>query len=173
MGLAENPEASIEIFDPKRHVRDAFSCGIDSLDEYFRLRARQDRDKYAAAIFVLTEGQNIVGYYTLSAYTINPGELPAALSKKLPRYSHLPATLIGRLAVDRQHQRRGFGEQLLLDALRRSLENTSEIGSVAVIVEAENEQAKTFYRSYGFLEFPGTPSKLFLPMQTIRELFRR
>lgn len=166
-------ERRVETFDAKRHVRHAFSSGIQSLDEYFRSRARQDRDKYAAAVFVLAEGESVIGYYALSAYTVNLGGLPAALARKLPRYPYLPATLIGRLAVDKHHHGKGFGEELLLDALRRSLESTSEIGSVAVIVEAENERAVMFYQSYGFLAFPGTPNKLFLPMQTIRELFKR
>ncbi len=172
--MAENTSGrSIEIFDAKRHVRDTFSCGVKSLDEYFRSRARQDKDKYAAAIFVMAEGATVIGYYTLSAYAIHPGDLPDAIVRKLPRYPNLPATLIGRLAVDKQHQRKGLGEELLVDALKRSLENTSEIGSVAVVVEAENIHAIQFYQTYGFIQFPGTPNKLFLPMQTIRETFKR
>lgn len=121
----------------------------------------------------MAEGAAVIGYYTLSAYTINSGDLPDTVGKKLPRYPNLPATLIGRLAVDEQYQGKGFGEELLVDALKRSLENTSEIGSVAVIVEAENERAVKFYQAYGFIQFPGTLNKLFLPMQTIREAFKK
>jgi ribosomal protein S18 acetylase RimI-like enzyme len=172
--LADNTsERRIEILDAKRHVRDTFSCGIASLDEYFRSRARQDTDKYAAAVFVMAECATVTGYYTLTAYAINAGDLPDAIVRKLPRYPNLPATLIGRLAVDRQYQRKGIGEELLVDALKRSLENTSRIGSVAVVVEAGNEHAKKFYQAYGFIQFPGSPNKLSVPMRTIRDTLKK
>lgn len=157
----------------KRHDRESFACGVESLDQYFRSRARQDRDKYAAAVFVMAEGPGVIGYYTLSSYTINPGELPDELACKLPRYPNLPATLIGRLAVDRRYQRKGFGEELLLDALRRCFASTSEVGSLAVVVEAENAEAIQFYQSYGFIRFPDHGDKLFLLMATIRAMFEK
>jgi GNAT superfamily N-acetyltransferase len=166
-------ERTIEVLDVTRHARDTFSCGVESLDRYFRSRARQDRDKCAAAVFVMADGPTVIGYYTLSAFAIHTGDLPDELRRKLPRYPTLPATLIGRLAVDKRYHKKGFGEELLPDALRRSLDNTSHIGSIAVVVEAENENAIRFYMAYGFLQFPDRPTKLFLSMQTIRDLFKK
>ncbi len=166
-------ERSIEAFDVKRHDRDSFTCGVESLDQYFRSRARQDRDKYAAAVFVMAEGPSVIGYYTLSSYTINPGELPDELVRKVPRYPHLPATLIGRLAVDERYHRKGFGDELLLDALKRCFAATAEDGSLAVVVEAENKNAIQFYQSYGFIQFPDHEDKLFLLMPTIRAMFEQ
>jgi len=119
----------------------------------------------------MAEGRRVIGYYTLSSYTINPGELPDEVARKLPRYPNLPATLIGRLAVDAQYHGKGFGGELLLDALKRCFATTSEVGSLAVVVEAENEKAIQFYQSYGFIRFPDHGDKLFLPMPTIRALF--
>jgi len=172
--LADNTfERSIEAFDGKRHDRDSFCCGVESLDRYFRSRARQDRDKYAAAVFGMAEGPRVIGYYTLSSYTIIPGELPNELVRGLPRYPNLPATLIGRLAVDTRYHRKGFGEELLLDALKRCLAATSEVGSLAVVVEAENKNALQFYQSYGFIPFPGHEGKLFLLMPTIRVMIEK
>jgi ribosomal protein S18 acetylase RimI-like enzyme len=165
------PDRRIEQFDAKRHAREDFSCGVESLDTYLRARARQDREKHAAAIFVLAEASTVIGYYTLSAYTIHPGELPAEVVRKLPRYPNLPATLIGRLAVDSRHQGQGLGERLLMDALKRALGSASQVASLAVVVEAENETAEAWYKSYGFLQFPDHPAKLFLPMKTIQKLF--
>jgi ribosomal protein S18 acetylase RimI-like enzyme len=74
------------------------------------------------------------------------------------------------LGLIARYHKQGFGEELLLDALRRSLASTFEVGSLAVVVEAEHETAVEFYRSYGFIQFPDRPDKLFLPMQTIRRL---
>jgi ribosomal protein S18 acetylase RimI-like enzyme len=164
-------ERRIEPFDAKRHLRDDFSCGIESLDAYLRSRARQDKEKHAAAVFVMAEGPAVIAYYTLSAYAIHPGELPEELVRKLPRYPSLPATLIGRLAVDLRYQRQGVGEELLMDALKRALGSTSQVASLAVVVEAENERAAKWYSGYGFLRFPDHPDKLFLPMKTIQKLF--
>jgi GNAT superfamily N-acetyltransferase len=143
------------------------------LDRYFRHQAIQDLRKKAAAVFVLINEpeDSVLGYYTLSSFTIDAGELPDEISKRLPRYSALPATLIGRLAVDGGHQGRGIGEFLLLDALRRSWENTRTVGSVAVLVDAIDEKACCFYRRYDFIPFRNAKNRLFLPMASINELF--
>jgi GNAT superfamily N-acetyltransferase len=120
----------------------------------------------------MAEGPTVIGYCTLSAYTVHPGELPEHLIRKLPWYPILPATLIGRLAVDERYRRKGYGEEFLIDALKRILAATSAVGSIDVIVDAENENAIEFYRSYGFLPFPDRPNKLFLAMQTVQALFQ-
>ena len=160
----------VEPFDKARHERKDFSCGVDSLDQFFRTRSSQDSRKTLTAVFVLAAGSTVLGYYTLSAYTIEPGELPEDVARKFPSYPKLPATLIGRLAVDRRYQGQGLGEVLLMDALRLALSNTATVGSIAVVVEAENEKAQSFYLSYGFISFPNQPGKLFLPMRTIKHL---
>jgi GNAT superfamily N-acetyltransferase len=173
-GLSSDPLARvIEPFDERRHAREDFSCGVESLDRYLRMRARQERDRFVATVFALAEGTSILGYYTLSSYAIDPGELPAEVARRLPRYPRLPATLIGRLAVDLRHRGKGYGEALLVDALTRSFEASAEVGSLAVVVEAENEGAVGFYRSYGFVDFPDHPDRLFLPMATVRSLVRK
>jgi hypothetical protein len=49
--------------------------------------------------------------------------------------------------------------------------NNREIGSLAVIVDAKDEAARRFYARYGFLSFPDTPNRMYLPMKTIGRLF--
>ncbi len=85
------------------HDRTRFRCGVRELDDYLRRRAGQDVRRRAAAVFVLSpadEPNRVAGYYTLSAASIVLGDLPQDVAKKLPRYPHIPATLIGRLARD-------------------------------------------------------------------------
>ncbi|MEA3238218.1 MAG: GNAT family N-acetyltransferase, partial [Candidatus Bipolaricaulota bacterium] len=72
---------------------------------------------------------------------------------------------------DRTYRGRGLGEFLLMDALHRSLKQTGEIASFAVVVDAVNEDARTFYLHFGFLPFPDREDRLFLPMKTIEKLF--
>ena len=90
-----------------------------------------------------------IGHYTLAATGIALAELPEALAKRLPRYPVLPATLMGRLAVDALHRRQGHGELMLFDAFSRALRN--EIASYAFVVDAKDDHAAQFYRRYRFL----------------------
>ncbi|KYC36890.1 GCN5 family acetyltransferase [Scytonema hofmannii PCC 7110] len=162
---------TIELLDTKKHNRALFSCGNDSLDDYIRKRASQDLKKKVAAVFVLINApsNDIVAYYTLSVYTLEIKEVDETLAKGLPRYPLLPSTLLGRLAVDRTCQGQGIGELVLFDALKRSLEATEQVASVAVVVEAIDENAVRFYQKYGFRQFKEHLFKLYLPMKSIAE----
>ncbi|MDQ6736052.1 MAG: GNAT family N-acetyltransferase [Nitrospirota bacterium] len=158
----------------KVHEHAHFSCGHESLDRYLKQQASQDARRLVAAPFVLVEGDNrktIVGYYTLSSFGIDLGDLPLTITKKLPDYPMVPVTLLGRLAVDRLHTGKGRGEFLLVDALNRAFKQTPIIGSIAVVVEAIDEHAGNFYRHFGFIPFPTKPGHLFLPMKSVAALF--
>ena len=152
------------------HDRSSFASGIEPLDRYFRSQASQDARKHIAAPFVLVlPDGTIAGYYTLSSTAVKLSEFPAEAARRLPRYPLVPATLLGRLAVDKRLQGRGYGRFLLADALFRALR--SEIASFAVIVEAKDDAARRFYERESFLPFPETPMKLFRPMADIEKLF--
>lgn len=157
----------------KSHQRKSFDCGHENLNRYLREQARQDAEKRVAAPFVLTQpgDPKVLGFYTLSSSIIPVDELPPDLMKRLPRYGQLPVTLLGRLAVDRSAGGQGVGEFLLIDALRRSLEAAQQIAAMAVIVDAKNERAESFYRHFDFQPFQQTPLRLFLPMAQIAKLF--
>lgn len=156
----------------KVHDRSAFDCGNHALNRYLQQQARQDAQRHVAATFVLLDDDGIVrGFYSLSASLIALPEIPAALSRKLPRYDHLPVTLLGRLAVDQTISGQGAGQFLLADALRRSLESAQQVGAIAVIVDAKDAEAERFYKYFNFLPFQQTPLRLFLPMQQIADLF--
>lgn len=157
----------------KGHDRSAFDCGNDDLNRYLKQQARQDADRHVAAPFVLLEPGTLVirGYYTLSASLIAVEELPESMLKKLPRYGRLPVTLLGRLAIDRAAKGQGAGEFLLVDALRRSLEGAQHIGAMAVVVDAKDAQAESFYKHFNFLPYQLSPLRLFLPMDQIASLF--
>ena len=152
------------------HDRSEFESGVEPLDRYFRRQAGQDARKNMAAAFVLLLADGTIGgYCTLSSTAVLLDELPAQAVRKLPRYPLVPATLLGRLAVDRHQQGKGFGRFLLADALYRAAR--SEIASFAMIVDAKDENACRFYQRESFLPFPNQPMKLFRPMADIRSLF--
>lgn len=157
----------------KRHNRELFDCGNEPLNRYLKQQARQDLEKRVAAPFVLVEPTTSIvrGYYTLSASIISLDDLPESQKKKLPRYGQLPVTLIGRLARDKSINFKGVGEFLLMDALRRSHEHAAQIAAMAVVVDAKDEAAESFYRHFNFLPFQQTPRRLFLPMHQMATLF--
>ncbi len=158
----------------RKHDRRAFSCGNETLDKYLREQASQDVRKRVATIFVMTgtNGDTVTGYYSLASGSVDIGEWPEALKKKLPLYPVVPVTLLGRLALDKKHHGKGLGEYLLMDALWRASTVAKEIASVAVIVDAIDDKARRFYEHYGFRAFPKQANRLFLHMQTIQEIFK-
>lgn len=155
------------------HDRAAFSCGVSALERYLRTQARQDMTRRVAAVFVLVGDSPgvIAGYYTLAATGVLLGELPADVARRLPRYPLVPATLLGRLAVDDRYRGCGYGEFLLMDAMQRSWHHSADIASVALIVDAKDGAAGRFYERYGFVAFPTMRGRLFLPMATIERMF--
>lgn len=171
-GKKEAPRYRVEALG-KQHDRSQFSCGSELLDQYLRAQAGQDARKHVAAPFVLCEGEGntVLGYYTLSGISVDIGAWPENVVKKLPRYPVLPATLLGRLAIDRQLQGKGAGEYLLMDALHRSLQTAHQVAALAVIVDAKDARAVAFYRHYEFTPFEDQPARLFLPMGVIEKLF--
>ena len=155
------------------HDRASFFSGIPELDDYLHHRASQDAKRKVAAPFVLVnETRRILGYYTLSAYSVRVTELPPDIARKLPKYSLIPATLLGRLAVSRDHQGRKLGSLLLMDALHRSWKTSAQVASIGVVAEAIDEAAKRFYLHHEFIPLPEYSRKLFLAMRTIQRAFR-
>ena len=156
----------------EKHDRASFSCGVEALDRYLQKQAGQDIAKKVAVVFVITpDGEQIGGFYTLSAHVVKLSDLPENVAKKLPRYPDVPATLLGRLAVSKDYQGQGIGDLLLVDAFRRALANAREIASAVILVDAKDDRARRFYLRHGFIPLPSQPNRLFYPLKTIEKLF--
>jgi GNAT superfamily N-acetyltransferase len=154
-----------------QHDRKSFGSGVEPLDRYFWSQAGQEARKNIAAPFVLVLPDGTLGgYYTLSATAVRLSELPPDIARRLPRYPLLPATLLGRLAVDRRYRGKGYGRFGLADALFRAAR--AEIASFAVVVDAKDNAARRFYERESFLPFPDQAMRLFRPMADIADLFK-
>jgi GNAT superfamily N-acetyltransferase len=157
-----------------KHDRATFSCGVTALDDWFRLRAGQDEKRNAARVFVAIDDQlGIVGFYSLSSFTLAVADLPPEQAKRLPRYDVIPAALIGRLARDERVRGEGVGDVLLADAVRRVIGAARSLAVFAIVVEATDEKAATFYRDFGFAPFPSRPLRLFMPASEAAEAVSR
>jgi GNAT superfamily N-acetyltransferase len=168
------PDLRIEALAP-HHDREAFSCGVDSLDRYLRTQAGQDVRRRANGVFILVAAEaveTVLGYYTLCATSLPQGDVPAAARKRVPRYPVVSATLLGCLAVTLTRQGEGLGSLLLADAVQRAYASAETIGSSMVVVDSLNVRAAAFYESFGFQPLPESP-RLVLPMSSIEELRAR
>jgi len=108
-----------------------------------------------------------VGYYSLSAGSVEKSSVPERVGKGIPRHP-VPVVLLARLAVDHQFQRGGIGKGLLRDALQRALSAADVIGIRAVLVHAKDEKAAAFYRKFGFESSPTDLLHLMLLMKDLR-----
>lgn len=152
------------------HNKKAFTCGQPLLDRYIQTQAGQDVKRKLANCFVLSDDQDtILGFYTLSNDSIPRDYIPSSIPYTIP-YPSVPVTLLGRLAVDSRYKGQGLGKLLLFDALKRSYDvSVTSLGSVAVIVDAIDEAAATFYEQYGFTRLAN--GRMFLPMHQIAKAF--
>jgi GNAT superfamily N-acetyltransferase len=161
-------------FEPlgKHHDRAAFSCGDEALDHYLQRQARQDMAKNVAQVFVLVHRptMQLAGFYTLSAFSVRATELPEDVARQLPRYPLIPATILGRLAIDQRYRGQGLGGVLLLNALRRARDASQLVASIAVVVDAKSDEARSFYEHYQFRRFISDEHRLFLPIGVIQSL---
>jgi GNAT superfamily N-acetyltransferase len=172
--MSSQPAFRIEPLDPAKHRREKFRCESPELTEFLQKRARKEMDARASACFVLVptaEPGRIAGFYTLSAAEVWAAALPEQLTRRLPRYPQMPATLLGRLARDEAFRGQGIGDRLMLDALARALAGSAEVGSIGVITDPKDERAESFYAEFGFK--PLTGRRLFMPMKEIVQLFQK
>ena len=155
--------------DKSKHDRKRFDCGIEALNNYLRLMANQHSVRDNTRTYVLEEESHpshIIGYYTLTMIPLDLGSLPSRLQKK---YQNIRAGgLIARLAVDTRYAGNGYGEWLLIDALKKLLSASESVGFPVVIVDAKDGSAQ-FYEKFGFRAFKDTPGKLFITISDIRE----
>lgn len=147
-----------------------FASGVHALDDYFRRHAAANDAAGVGRAYVLrrastdpAEWPAVLGFYTLSMALIESAQASEVLQQKLPKYP-LPVALIGRLAVDARVARRGLGERLLIDALRRVVDAAALIGCVGIIVDAKDEAAEAFYAKYDFttVSDEAWPHRMFL-----------
>lgn len=166
---AETSELVIEHLSAS-HDRKGFDCGVEALNSFLQTQARKEMERRSAVTYVLIDTSRpveIIGYYSVSAATVLLDAVPEEIARRLGRQPSVPTTLVGRLAVSSRYQGQGLGSRLLWNALSRSERASRDIGSVAVIVDAKNENAARFYERYGFRRFVDPPLRLYIMMTTI------
>ncbi len=155
----------------KTHDRASFDCGEPALNEFLKRHARQNHEKGAAKTFLAVsqlDGKTILGFYSLCPASLEYSRAPEIVRKGLARHG-IPVFRLGRLAVSRSVQGQGLGGQLLLAASRRCLLAATEVGGVALLIDAKNERAANWYSSFGAIPLGDAPLSLLLPLATVQD----
>lgn len=155
----------------RHHDRNGFDCGSAELNDYLRKYARQNHETGGAKTFIAVppdEPARVLGYYSISPGAIEFARVPARLTKKLGRYE-VPVFRLGRLGISRTLQGQGLGAELLLAAGVRALSVASQIGGVALAIDAKDERATGWYERFGAARLLDDPLKLILPLAVIAE----
>ena len=121
-------------------------------------------------VLVDSASPEVMGFYSLSAGSIDIALLPSDVRTKLRLNYPAPTILLSQLAVHRNVHGKGWGRILLVDAIRTAYKASLNIGAYAVAVHALDVQAKAFYEKYGFVQMPENALHLFLPMSAAAEL---
>jgi GNAT superfamily N-acetyltransferase len=155
----------------KEHKLEGFDCGRASLNDWLRRFALINQQNDSARTYVLSTEKNVLGYYSLSAGAVRREEAPTRVAKGLASHP-IGVILLARLAVDRQQHGRGWGADLIRDALLRALAAADSIGARAVLVHALDESAAAFYGKFGFEASPVDKKRLMLLMKDLRTSLR-
>jgi predicted GNAT family N-acyltransferase len=164
----QNPCAALEErkLDTEQHKRSGFACGVPELDDYLQRYASQQVSKGVSAVNELVDTRmpfEILGYYTLSAAQIDAAELSLIHQTALPKYP-VPCFRMSRLASHIDQRGKGVCRLLLACAVERCLAAKKQVAAFALIVDAKDEAAQSFYAHYGFKAFAGVPLSMYLPL---------
>ena len=152
----------------KRFDKNSFDCGSEPLNDYLKKYARQNHDSGLSRCFVAVSADDkIIGYYTLSSGQVMLESLPEEIRNRLPRYP-VPINRIGRLAIDKSMQGKGLGRELMGHAIQNIVKVSETLGTFAIVVVAKNDEAVSFYKKFGFAEFPENGKVLFIPLSAIQ-----
>jgi len=144
------PVAAPQPLGPQHDVSQ-FSSSVPALDAWLRGKAQRNEAKGGARTYVVCDGDRVAGFYSLAASAVERRRVSSRVGRGMP--DPVPVILLGQLAVDTDYRGRRLGSDLLVDAGRRALAAADVIGARAIVVQAIDERAKTFYDRFGFRPF--------------------
>jgi GNAT superfamily N-acetyltransferase len=169
--MAANAEFVIEKL-AKDHDLSRFDCGNEALNIWLKRFAWINVQNDAARVYVAHRRDRVVvGYHALTAGSVSRAEAPERIGHGLAAHP-IGVVVLGRLAVDRVLQGKGLGASLLQDSLLRVQQAAETVGIRAVLVQAIDAAARTFYLRFGFSPSPIDEMRLMLLMKDLRAFLR-
>ena len=168
----------IERFDPARHDRAGFSCGVPRLDNYLKLNAKKQQKDDMTRVYVVVEDDQvqILGYHAINIGMMNVDELPKR-PRGTPDHGELPILFLGQVAVSQSAQGQGLGSILMHHVFEKANVISEHAGCHAIVLDVMNDgdegafaKRKDWYSEFGFQSFNSEPSRMFMTIRQVREL---
>jgi GNAT superfamily N-acetyltransferase len=168
------PALVVAKFNKVLHDRSAFSCGFAPIDNFLKSSlSDQIKDGMVAAWMATAEGDGaVLGFYTLGAMAVRSDCGPAKWQRA--RVPDVPVIYIRAIAVRKDMQGKGLGTALVVDALKRCIGISDQIGAAAVVLDVKDgdnfDRRWQFYAGLGFrpLGDPENPRRVYMPMVDAR-----
>ena len=150
------PLSSIQKLAAEHDVTE-FRCKKKALQRWLQRHALKNQILGSSVAYVLHRSGHVVAYYSLAYGEVQHENCTARASHGMPEKFAVPVMVLARLAVDDKEKGRGLGKALLKDALARTVEAADIAGLRAVLVHAMDEDARNFYKHFGFEDTPVGP----------------
>lgn len=171
----------IEPLDADKHVRAAFSSGVEQVDNFLRRTAGRLMKGGTVQVFVMVDASEdpsrILGFYSLNAHCVSCGELPRRYKRFANADGSISAAFIGMVGVTQQAQGQGVGRRLLVDALNGAYNVSLRMGTAVVLLDildcgnpAAVARRQRLYEGFGFQALVSNPLRMFMPMATVAQL---
>ncbi len=126
-----------------------FDCGSVELNEFLKEKAHIYLQESLAKTILFICDKEIIGYVTICADNLRLTQHEKKMLKKMDlNVSDFPAFKVARLAVDRRHQKKGYGKYILFWAMGH-IEEVASHAARYVIVDAKAESLP-FYQRFKF-----------------------
>lgn len=175
--LTRESPLNIERWDPVRHDRSGFDCGVTRLNNFLNLSAKKQQKDDMTRVYVAVEpGSTVI----LGYHAINVGVMNVAALKKPPRgtpnHGEIPVLFLGQVAVDLNAQGLGVGSILMHHVFEKACVIAEEAGCHAILLDVMSDggedafvRRQGWYEAFGFQSFASHPARMFMTMKQVRK----
>lgn len=140
-----------------------FNCGNEKLNSFLFNKAEKFQNSLVSVTYLLEDTENTIAYYSVSndLLKISPNEsrafksllkktMPSSIVYDMLSWQSFPAVKLDMFAVDKNYQRKGIGEQMLMFIVKNFTVN-NKTGCLFITADVLNtDQAVSFYSKNKF-----------------------
>lgn len=176
--LTDKAPLNIESWNPERHDRSGFDCGVERLNNFLNLSAKKQQKDDMTRVYVAVEPgkSTILGYHAINVGTMNVAEL-AKPPRGTPSHGEIPVLFLGQVAVDLKVQGLGVGSLLMHHVFEKACVIADEAGCHAVLLDVMSDggadafaKRRGWYEEFGFQSFASNEVRMFMTMKQIRQI---
>ena len=154
----------------EEHDLDSFECGLETVDEWFKVRALKAPHLVATHVCVGPD-KRVVGFYALKTIIL-PVEGLSRAQQKNAMEGQAVGILLCQMGVHRPYQGGGAGKQLLRLAMEDAVANHERSPVQLFVVDAQHDKLVPYYAAAGLQQIPGT-LRLVAPIGSVRKALAR